>query len=99
MSRYKLGIHGSNLIVPQEGDRCIIGFYTTRIVSARDEKEAEALVKKLILLDPDIESALITTKKNGSNNELNLQVESVEKIPFYSGLFFKNKGFTFYLNG
>ena len=99
MSRYKLGIHGSNLLVPLEGDRCIIGFYTTRIVSARDEKEAEALVKKLILLDPDIVSALITTKKNGSNNELNLQVESFEKIPFYSGLFFKNKGFTFYLNG
>jgi hypothetical protein len=84
--------YGVNMARDDGGDP-IIGFYTTRIVRARDNIEAAKMVKQVILEEWGKEPFL---SSNTSALPI-LNIESIEELPIYRGIFRQLSGYTFYL--
>lgn len=90
---YKVLIDGRNLLVRIEGKKQKVGFYTTRIVEARNSNEAGKVVIDLILQDSLMKNDLL----NEPNDTPIINADKVEQIYDLSRLNEKPPGFVFYL--
>lgn len=54
MGRYRVLIHGTNLLLPKEGRVQRLGFFTTRFVTAMDRNTAKRLAIESVLNLPNL---------------------------------------------
>ena len=90
---YKVLIEGRNLLVRIEGEKQKVGFYTTRIVEARNSSDAGKVAIDLILQNSLMKNELL----NESNDAPIIDVDKVERIYDLDRLDEKPPGFSFYL--
>lgn len=96
MQRFKIIIHCFNLEVPDEDSgKKIIGFYTTRYCCEETAEKAFEEVKRKLKKEYNFKKLRNITKEN-KQEEPDFEIDEIEKVPFYSGLFAKNKGYTLY---
>jgi hypothetical protein len=96
MPRFKIVIHCTKLAVPEaQSGKNIIGFFTTRYGQGGSEKEA--FQKAINRLQKEKKfKALQRITKESAQVEPSFQIEEIEKVPFYSGLFTKKTGYVLY---
>jgi len=96
MPHYLVMMQGTGIEVPNlERGRPIIGFFTTRLVSAATSSEAESKAKSMVVAD-------WTSGKYAESNKgsvPSLTIESVQACSFLKRLTFKNGGHAFYTDG
>lgn len=93
MPFFQVALHGDGvLIVNENPEHNIIGFYTTRIVRASDEANAARAACTMVQaqwLSPPY-------KTSNVGGPPRLQVESVQRSSIWSSLRFRNTGHSFY---
>lgn len=96
MPRFKITLHCFNLDVPDEDSgKKIIGFYTTRYSYGESKEKAFEEVIRKLKTENVFKQLQILTKENKQTEPI-FEIEEIEKVPFYSGLFFKGSGYTLY---
>jgi hypothetical protein len=93
VAHYLVMMQGVGIEVPNlEGGEPIVGFFTTRLVSASTSSEAESKAKKMVIAD-------WTAGEYADSNKgavPQLTVESVQACSFLKRFTFKNGGHAFY---
>lgn len=89
--RYRILLHGQNLLAELEGSLQYVGFYTTRIVEAGTEAEAESLAITVIRQD----KKLLQMMRNEADDPPTFSVEEI--VEFVDESEARNTGFVFYL--
>ncbi len=79
MPKYAVVLEGKNFPVMAGCKTDLLGFYTTRVVKASDEREAEQKAISLIRHDPDLLDAL----DRSSNSEPKIFVNSIMKVKWW----------------
>ena len=79
MKKYSVVLRGEDFEVIFEGEERDFGFYTTRVVKAKNEEEAE--VKEVKLINTD--SELLNLMKNDVIKKPMVYLESITEIPFW----------------
>jgi len=93
MAFYRVSLNGTGIRVPgQEGDKSIIGFYTTRAVRAASTEEAVDRAKALVNAD----WASGPYQESNAGSHPSLAVEDVYSDNVLGYLTFHNKGYVFY---
>ncbi|MBU4263369.1 MAG: hypothetical protein KKC76_16045 [Proteobacteria bacterium] len=96
MKKFRIIVHCTNLNVPEEeSGKIIIGFYATRYGRGQSIEEAFEKVKRNLENEDDFKKSSKITKQRSQLQPI-LEIEEFEVVPFYSDLFFKGKGYTFY---
>lgn len=93
MPYYRVMLHGTGIRVPsQESGEDLIGFYTTRLVRAASEAEAERNARR------NVETQWTTGEYAATNlgARPELSTEWVRQTSFLDLFFFKSKGHAFY---
>lgn len=88
--RYRVFLSGQNLLAEVEGSLQYLGFYTTRIVAASTEAEAESLALDLIRRD----KKLLQMMRNEADDPPTFAIEEIVEIADESEA--RNTGFAFY---
>jgi hypothetical protein len=91
--RFQVMVHGHGLSVDPECCDGVSpqGFYTTRVIDARSEKEAIAAVIALVLAD----RRLAAIQRPGALPP-KIEVETVHEVPIWHRRFRRPYGFAFY---
>jgi hypothetical protein len=97
MPRFKCLFHGYRFsITDHEFDADeIIGFYTTRFISANNHTFAKEYALESLRAEKEVQALIEQTKKKGEK-EPEIEIEEIEEVPLYMGLFSKASGFSFY---
>ncbi len=90
MKKYSVVLRGEDFEVIFEGEERDFGFYTTRVVKAKNEDEAEVKAVELINTDRKL---LALMKKDLSKKPM-VFLESITKVPFWRRL--GGAGYTFW---
>src|SRR5262245_51446882 len=64
MRKFKILVHGENLLVHLDGKLVRAGFYVTRVVSAETAKQAESSVIREVMTLPKLQDSLIRDPSN-----------------------------------
>lgn len=94
MPYFKLMLAGEGVSLPIEGETDpVIGFYTTRIVEAKDPESAAIAAKELVLAEwQQGECAL-----NNQTGLPTITIESCQEVGFFRGVFRRRpRGYTFF---
>jgi hypothetical protein len=92
VNKYKVLVHGQNVLVALEGEPQKVGFFTTRIVEANDPEEAELYAFNLIAADDKLRDLT----RNSADDPPTFSIEDLQEV----GIGFdypKNIGFSFYV--
>jgi hypothetical protein len=93
MGYFRVLLHGSGIRVEGgELSRPIIGFYTTRMVRAASEGEAQVIAMESVRM----QWATGAEAKCNQGDAPALKVEEVSPAKLLQGLLFRNKGHSFY---
>jgi hypothetical protein len=93
MKRFKVKLHGKNILLDFDGELKKFGFYATKFVKAENPQEAEKMAIILIRQNPNLRDTILN--KNTDRPIINM--EEIEEVGFLK--FFTEKsttGFTFY---
>ena len=90
---FRVMVQGKGIAVPCEGERDIVGFFTTRVVRADTESEAIAAAKAMV--ESDWRTGAYSSVNAGSLPSL--EVQWVWRDSFLGALRFNNGGHIFYL--
>ena len=90
MKKYKTLLLGENFEMNYEGEINNFGFYTTRVVKAISEEEAELKAVQLIQTDKELISSIVEK----SDFEPKIYLEEIEIVPWWKRL--GGKGYTFF---
>lgn len=74
--RFRVFLHGQNALIETNGRPQRLGFYTTRIVEAASEEEAERQAIKLLKSDDWLNEALL----NSGTDPFVLAAEEVDEV-------------------
>lgn len=89
MPRFRVLIHVDSISIPGEG-RPLVGFFTTRIVTASDEQGAQVAAA-------DVVRAELQTEHPGPGTAApHIVVEECERLGYLQGLFARGTGRAFY---
>lgn len=91
--------HGSEFEVPsfESGMDSIIGFYTTRVVVAKNEQEARKKAVEELLKEDQVQTFIKITR-NSSTKMPMIEVENIQEISWFQNRLRKHAGFTLYQN-
>lgn len=92
MKKYKVMIEGHNFLVEIEGAPRKYGFFTTRVVEARDEEEAEQKAIEVLRNDTD----LVARTQNEESDSPMMFVEEVEELKVFARLRPPRTGFVWF---
>ena len=92
MQKYRVTVHGQNLLTDVEGVRQRLGFYTNVFVEAFTPADAEARAIELVREDAHLhESAL-----NAEDDPLRFSADEVAEIETFDGVRLPRTGLAFY---
>ena len=99
MPRYRILFYGHEFNIPAddvdtEGDN-IIGFITTRFVNAANERKASEYGLINLKSEKEVKKLIEISKKTTEKTPI-IEIDEIEKVPFYKGMFSQIGGFTFY---
>lgn len=89
--RYKVLIHGSNLMLPKDEQVARMGFYATRLIAAPNAGDAMRASLAALLKEEDVRACV-----NPESSPPQFVVEEVEEIGWFGGRIGSWRGFTFY---
>ena len=93
MPFFNVMLNGEGVYIAAAGPMpAIVGFYTTRIVHASSEQEAERAAVAMVhrqWLSPEY-------KSSNTGGAPQLTIESIERTSFWAWLRFHNQGYSFY---
>jgi hypothetical protein len=93
MKRFKVKLHGENILLNIDGEFKKFGFYATNFIKAENPQEAKKIATILIHRHPNLKDTVL----NESTDRPTISVEEIEEVN--SLKFFANKSttrFTFY---
>ena len=91
--------HGAEFEVPssEPGTNPVIGFYTTRVVVAKNKQEAREKAVEELLKEDHVQNFIKITRKNSTKMPM-IEVESIQEISWFQNRLRKYAGFTLYQN-
>jgi hypothetical protein len=92
LHKYRVFVHGQNLLTQVDGVRQRIGFYTNVFIEAVTSADAEARAIELIRQDAHLRDIIL----NPDDDPLNLTVDEVQEIESFNGVQLPRTGFTLY---
>ena len=92
MQKYRLLIHGRNLLTEVEGVRKKVGFFTTVHLEAFTPTEAETTAIELLKKDPHLSEI----RFNREDDPLILLVDKTQEIETFDGLQLPRTGLSLY---
>ena len=93
VNSYRVVLEGRNFVLDFDGVRARHGFFTTRYVQARDEKEAELKAVELIREDTELVGAV----KNQQADPPMIYLDEIEELPSLEGVNAPGSGYSFYV--
>ena len=75
----------------------IIGFYTTRVVVAKNEQEAREKAVEELLKEDQVKNLIKITRTNSTKVPV-IEVEKIQEISWFQNRLQKYAGFTLYRN-
>lgn len=90
--RFRVLIHGKNLVAVVGEQAKRVGFFAMRFVDAPNECAAEAVAVKRIKSDPKISSFV-----NPLKDPTIIEVEQIDEVHFWRKRLLPARGFTFYI--
>lgn len=95
MKRFKVKLHGENILLDIDGEFKKFGFYATNIIKAQNPQEAKKIAAILIRRHPNLKDTVL----NESTDPPTINIEEIEEVSFLK--FFTKKSttsfnFTFY---
>jgi hypothetical protein len=95
MNKYRVFIHGRNLIGHDDTDQVSkFGFYVTVFIQVKNATDAEREALLLIQQDSELQAIAL----NQAGDDLILEVEEIEEIESFEGATFPRTGFSLYLD-
>jgi hypothetical protein len=76
MKRFRVKLHGENLLLNLDGEFRKFGFYATKFVKAENPQEAEKIAAILIHQSPNLRDTVV----NENNYRLTFNIEEVEEV-------------------
>ena len=92
MQKYRVIVHGQNLLTDVEGVRQRAGFYTNVFVEAFASADAEAQAIELVSQDAHLHQATF----NAEDGPLRLSADEVAEIKTFDGVRLPRTGLAFY---
>ncbi len=92
MQKYRVIVHGQNLLTEVEGVRQRFGFYTNVFIEAFTPADAKARAIDLVREDVHLHQATF----NVEDDPLRLSAEEVEEIETFDGVRLPRTGLSFY---
>jgi hypothetical protein len=92
MKKYKVMLEGHNFLIKIEDDAKKYGFFTTRVVEARDEEEAGQKAIEILRNDTD----LVALIQNEESDSPTMFVEKVEELKGFSRIRVPRTGFVWF---
>ena len=92
MKKYKVMVEGRNFLIGAENEIRKHGFYTTRLIEARDEEEAESKAVEMLRNDPD----LVALTRNERSDPPMMYVGEIEELMSFGGFNAPGSGFSWY---
>jgi len=91
--------HGSEFEVPssEPGMNPVIGFYTTRVVVAKNEQEAREKAVEELLKEDHVQNFIKITRTNSTKVPM-IEVEKIKELFWFQNRMQKYAGFTLYQN-
>jgi hypothetical protein len=91
--------HGSEFEVPssEPGMNPVIGFYTTRVVVAKNEQEAREKAVEELLKEDYVQNFIKITRTNSTKVPM-VEIEKIQKLSWLQNRLQKHAGFTLYQN-
>jgi hypothetical protein len=93
MKRFKVKLHGENLLLNLDGEFKKFGFYATSFIKAENPQEAKKIATILIHQNPNLRDTVL----NENADRPRINIEEIEEVNFLK--FFNQKSttsFTFY---
>jgi len=93
MKRFKIKLHGENILLNIDGEFRKFGFYATNFIKAQNPQEAKKIAAILIYRHPNLKDTVL----NESTDRPTINIEEIEEVNPLK--FFANKSttrFTFY---
>jgi hypothetical protein len=93
MKRFKVKLHGENILLNIDGEFRKFGFYATNFIKAQNPQEAKKIAAILIYRHPNLKDTVL----NESTDRPTINIEEIEEVNPLK--FFANKSttrFTFY---
>ena len=93
MRRFKVKLHGENLLLNLDGEFKKFGFYATKFIKAENPQEAEKIAAILIHQNPNLKNTVL----NEDTYRLKFNIEEIEEVNFLKFFAKKSKtNFSFY---
>lgn len=92
MHKYRVFVHGENLLTEADGVRQRHGFYTNVFIEALTPEDAESAAIELIRQDTHLRDITL----NADDDPLNLSVDEVQEIGSFYGLRMPRTAFMLY---
>lgn len=92
MQKYRIIVHGQNLLTEVEGVRQRLGFYTNVFVEAFTRPDAESRAIELVREDAHLKDILL----NAEADPISLSVDEICEIESFDGARLPRMGFTLY---
>ena len=92
MSKYQVGINGENFLVNLDGEVRKLGFYTSRIVDAKNPKEAELVAVDNVRGDSALKG-IVLNERDDSPMIYAEEIEEIKEFDFENDI---NIGFSWY---
>jgi len=92
MEKYRVTIHGENVVTEVDGVPRRLGFYTNVFVEASSAADAQARAIELLRED----SALRDSASNAADNPIRLSADGVEQIESFDGVQLPRSGLALY---
>ena len=92
MQKYRVIVHGQNLLTEVDGVRQRLGFYTNVFIEAFTSADAESRAIDLVREDSHLRDILL----NAEDDPLSLSTDEVHEIESFDGARLPRSGFTLY---
>jgi hypothetical protein len=88
--KFKVMVEGVNFLIDMDNELGKYGFYTTRVVEAADETEAEALAVEMLRIE------LLKSVRNEASDSPVMFVEEIEELKSFDEFRKPGGGFVWY---
>jgi hypothetical protein len=92
MQKYRVIVHGRNLLTEVDGVRQRLGFYTNVFIEAFTSADAEARAIELVREDVHLQDMTLNTE----GDALNLSADEVQEIESFDGVRLPRTGLSLY---
>ncbi len=92
MRYFRVSVEGRNFIFNSEKGLERLGFFTTRYVKARDERESKDAALNMIRNDESLAASIL----NKNNEAAELYVDHIEELASFEGINVPGAGYSLY---